>query len=82
MKYECDPIRDLMPLCADGAASDASKKAVRTHTEACTECAKVWADYQMGLDLKADASAPQEDLDTEDASVLQEGIEVVSDSAE
>ena len=29
-----------------------------------------------------DASVPQEDLDTEDASVLQEGIEVVSDSAE
>lgn len=60
MKYQCDMIRDLMPLCADGAASDASRQAVREHIETCTECARCWDEFRQGLDLAAEAPAPQE----------------------
>ncbi len=42
MKYECDMIRDLMSLCADGMASDASKQAVKAHLEECKICAEEW----------------------------------------
>lgn len=60
MKYPCDMIRDLMPLCADGAASDASAQAVREHIGTCTECARIWGEEQQKLDLAAEAPAPQE----------------------
>ena len=60
MKYPCDMIRDLMPLCADSAASDASAQAVREHIGTCTECARLWDEMQQKLDLAAEAPAPQE----------------------
>lgn len=35
---ECDVIRDLMPLYADGVASEASRKLVDAHTARCPSC--------------------------------------------
>ena len=61
MKYQCDMIRDLMPLCADSAASEASSRAVREHIGTCTECARIWSEMQQELDLPGDAPAPQEE---------------------
>ena len=60
MKYQCDLIRDLMPLCADGAATEASRQAVEEHIGTCVECARCWSEIRQGLDLAAEAPAPQE----------------------
>lgn len=59
MKFECDLIRDLMPLCADDAASEASKKAVQTHIAVCTECAREWDSIRGELTVSADAPPPE-----------------------
>ena len=34
----CEVIRDLLPLCADGVASDESRAAVEEHIQTCGEC--------------------------------------------
>ena len=34
----CDVIRDLLPLCADGVASEESRAAVKAHIRTCNEC--------------------------------------------
>ena len=38
MKTQCDIVRDLMPLCIDGAASAESTKYVEEHMAECEEC--------------------------------------------
>ena len=38
MKYECDLIRDLIPLVKDGIASEKSKVAVTSHIDECPAC--------------------------------------------
>lgn len=60
MKYQCDMIRDLMPLCADGEAAEASRQAVREHIGTCVECARCWSEIQQGIDLDAKVPAPEE----------------------
>ena len=37
-KKECQVMRDLMPLCIDGAASEASRELVVKHVWECEEC--------------------------------------------
>lgn len=59
MKFECDLIRDLMPLCADDAASESSKKAVQSHIAVCTECAREWDSIRSELTVTADAPPPE-----------------------
>lgn len=48
-KKECQVMRDLMPLCIDGAASEASRELVVKHAWECEECAKVYAEMQGHL---------------------------------
>lgn len=55
---ECSVMRDLMPLCIDGAASEASRELVVKHVWECEECAKAYADMQGHL-----LAAPDEDQD-------------------
>lgn len=38
MKYECNMIRDLLPLYEDGACSEESSKAVEEHLSECPDC--------------------------------------------
>ena len=38
MKHSCEVIRDLLPLYADDACSDESRKMVNEHLEECSEC--------------------------------------------
>lgn len=38
MKYDCDLIRDLLPLYCDGICSDSSKQAVEAHLAECPDC--------------------------------------------
>ena len=42
MKYNCNMIRDLMPLVLDGAGSPESAAAVREHLEECADCAVLY----------------------------------------
>lgn len=60
MKYKCDLIRDLLPLCQDGIASEASKTAVREHLKECAECRRF--QQNMGMD---DLSQPVSLIDQE-----------------
>lgn len=38
-EMDCNVIRDLMPLCVDGVASEPSQALVNAHVEKCPECA-------------------------------------------
>ncbi len=42
MKYRCDMVRDLMPLCLDHAATEASEQTVIDHLTECKECTKYY----------------------------------------
>ncbi len=42
MKYRCDMVRDLMPLCLDQAASESSEQTVIEHLAECKECTKYY----------------------------------------
>ena len=49
MKNECNVVRDLMPLCIDGAASDDSRKLVVDHIWKCAKCAETYNEMQGHL---------------------------------
>lgn len=62
----CELIRDLMPLCHDGIASNASREAVETHVQECGDCKAYWeklcggdqvADYMFDAELSRQAAA-------------------------
>lgn len=46
---ECNVVRDLMPLCIDGAASEDSRKLVVDHVWKCEKCAEVYKEMQGHL---------------------------------
>lgn len=65
MKYEHNMIQDLMPLVADGAASEESRAAVMAHVAECAECAAVWREMQPEItafqeNAAAEAPAPDD----------------------
>lgn len=49
MKHNCDVVRDLMPLCIDHAASEASQDMLREHLTECRDCASAYNDMQNEL---------------------------------
>jgi len=42
MKYRCDMVKDLMPLCLDHEATEASEQTVIEHLAECKECTKYY----------------------------------------
>lgn len=44
MKYRCDMVKDLMPLCLDHEASESSEQTVIEHLAECKECSKYYED--------------------------------------
>ncbi len=46
---ECNVVRDLMPLCIDGVASEESQGMVQAHLAECEACARIYADMQDAL---------------------------------
>ncbi len=50
---ECNIVKDLMPLCIDGVASEESAKLVEEHIAGCEPCAKAYADLQGEIHAKA-----------------------------
>lgn len=51
MKYNCDIVRDLLPLYQDGIASDASKLMVKEHLEECRDCTDFFQEIQKELSV-------------------------------
>lgn len=41
MKYDCDLVKDLLPLYQDGVCSETSTKIVKEHLEECTGCREI-----------------------------------------
>ena len=46
MKFSCDLIRDLLPLYADDACSQDSRRAVDEHLQECPDCQKLYQKLQ------------------------------------
>lgn len=44
MKYDCDLIRDLLPLYADGVCSETSRAVVEEHLDECPDCRRMAAE--------------------------------------
>lgn len=49
MKYDCEMIKDLIPLCLDKTASNASSRIVEEHLTECSDC------YRFYQEVKKDA---------------------------
>lgn len=65
---DCEIIRDLMPLCLDGEASEQSKSLVLAHREDCAECAAAWKSMQEAMQQiyePAPVSAPNKGFEQE-----------------
>lgn len=60
MKFECDMVKDLMPLCIDNMASEASKKVVQEHLKECEGCSSEWNKLQNGIDSLLETEVPEE----------------------
>ena len=56
MKYKCDVIRDLMPLCVDDAATEASKNIIVEHIAECKECENYYSKVINEISLDAEYS--------------------------
>lgn len=50
---KCAVTRDLMPLCIDGDASEASRSRVEKHVALCPDCAEIYRDMQTRIDPPA-----------------------------
>ncbi len=61
MKYRCDMVRDLMPLCLDHEASESSEQTVIEHMVECKECTK----YYEALGEEIDPIGEQRDKEKE-----------------
>ena len=53
----CEVIRDLLPLCADGVASEESYAAVKAHIRTCDECRALYKKMCSPMEAQ---EAPQE----------------------
>lgn len=49
MTYRCDMVKDLMPLCLDYEATEASEQVVIKHLAECQECAKYYEELSKEM---------------------------------
>lgn len=61
---KCAVVLDLMPLCIDGTASEASQRKVSKHVKECEACATVYQEMQTSVDLNVPDEAEQQQFDT------------------
>ena len=60
MKNECNIVRDLLPLCIDGAASEDSRRLVEEHTALCESCARERREMMLALPENQESQAGQD----------------------
>ncbi|MGN1019554.1 MAG: zf-HC2 domain-containing protein [Aristaeellaceae bacterium] len=58
MKYNCDIVRDLMPLCADGTASEPARQMVVDHVLECRDCMQMY--QEMRTEVPKDPPAARD----------------------
>lgn len=56
---DCEMIRDLMPLYADGQASDASRSCIESHTAHCAACKKILSEMCAPLEQEPEDRTAQ-----------------------
>lgn len=61
---KCAVTRDLMPLCIDGTASEASQRRVKKHVVDCPPCATVFQEMQTQIDLDVPVEQETEQFDS------------------
>ncbi|MBO4384355.1 MAG: zf-HC2 domain-containing protein [Clostridia bacterium] len=61
-RIPCDIIRDLMPSCADGVASEATEKAVSEHIAGCEECRKAYEAMTGGEETGSESDKKELDF--------------------
>lgn len=61
---KCAVARDLMPLCIDGTASEASQRKVDKHVAGCEPCATVYQEMQTQIELDVPDEAETEQFNT------------------
>lgn len=61
---KCAVARDLMPLCVDGTASEASRRRVDKHVIDCPPCATVYQEMQTAIDLDVPDRQEAEQFDS------------------
>ena len=61
---KCAVTRDLMPLCIDGTASEASQRRVKKHVVDCEPCATVYQEMQTQIDLDVPVEQEAEQFST------------------
>ena len=54
----CEVIRDLLPLCADGVASDESRAAVEEHIRTCAACRALYESMCAPVEAQEPAKEP------------------------
>ena len=75
MRYECELIRDLMPLIKDGAASPESAAAVKEHMAKCPACREYYESIDEEIPIPGDAGDGRTKCDeTEQAAALAKKI--------
>lgn len=72
MRYECELIRDLMPLVKDGAASTESAAAVKRHMAECSECRDYYE--SIGEEINLPGERPMDWDETGQAAALGKKI--------
>lgn len=53
MKYDCELIKDIMPIYIDDALSDKSREIVEQHLDECTECSHFYKSIRNEPDMKS-----------------------------
>lgn len=61
MKLDCEVVRDLMPMCIDGTASEKTKTMVDEHVAECPPCEKVYNEMkgETQMELPVQPAAPE-----------------------
>lgn len=61
---KCAVTRDLMPLCIDGTASEASQRKVDKHVAGCDPCAVVYREMRTQIDLDVPVEQETQQFET------------------
>lgn len=62
MKYECDIVKDLMPLYIDDLLSENSKTFVESHINSCESCKKYYEKLSSELKIPVSRESRKKDL--------------------
>ena len=77
MKFNCDVIRDLLPLYQDGVCSESSALAVEEHLAECKACSDYLSSLRSGEEIENKFTAEREDAISSQAKFFRRRSAVV-----